>query len=345
MNESLQPQDTGSAALGDALRLTFRLLRVALLLVLLAYLASGIFIVAQHERAFVLHFGRIAGVGADRVKDPGLHWTWPRPFSEIVRIPAERLQSLESRRFWFNRSGTFQDESDAMAALRPGQDGYALTGDANLLHHRWAVRFTISDPYRYTFAHAQPDVTLRDELDRAIVRISARFPIDEALRTNLAGFRDAVESELRDRVAALDLGIRLHGVDLLGITPPIPVAPAFDMVTQSAQQREQLISDARAFAVRTANEARAESDRRIAAGSADRQRRVSAVSARADVFNSLLDAWRKHPQVVEYTLRQDVLREGLARVGRKIIAPDTGDGQELRLNFGAPPRWTPEAHE
>src|SRR5690606_23134557 len=119
---------------------------------------------------------------------------------------------------WLSRAANFQDDPDAMAALRPGQDGYALTGDANLLHHRWAVRFTISDPYRYTFGHVQPGETLLDELDRAIVRVSARFPIDEALRTNLAGFRDAVETELRGRVAEIDLGIRLQGVDLLGIT-------------------------------------------------------------------------------------------------------------------------------
>lgn len=345
MSEPTLNQDLGAAALSNALRLTFRMLRVVLALAVVAYLASGVFIVPQHERAFVLRFGRPVGVGADRVKGPGLHWHWPRPFSEIVRVPTERVQSVASRRFWYGRPAPFQDGPDDHGSLRPGEDGYALTGDANLLHHRWAVRYTVADPFRFRFGHVAPEQTLLDELDRAVIQISARFPIDRALRTDVAGFRDAVESAVRARVEALDLGIRVQGVDLLGITPPIPVAPAFDMVTQSAQQRDQLISDARAAAVRIKNEAEAEADRIVSAGAAERQRRVSAVAARADAFASLRDAWTRHPNVVERTLRQDALRDVLARAGRKWLAPDRGPEQELRLNFGAPPRWIPEAHE
>lgn len=337
--------DPGAVALSDALRLAFRALRFALMLGILAYAASGIFIVNQHERAIVLHFGRASGLGADRTKGPGLHWTWPRPISEIIRIPTERVQTLSSRRFWYARPAAFQDDPEPTASLRPDLDGYVLTGDANLLHTRWAVRFSIALPFTYQFEHAQPEETLLDELDRAVVRASAQLPIDRALRTDLAHFRERVEAELRDRVAALQLGVRIHGVDLLGIAPPTAVAAAFDQVTQSAQERDQRVSDARAYAIRTRNEALAESDRRLAEGAAARQQRVSAVAARADAFTSLRAAWQKHPDLVEQTLRQDALREVLAKAGRKIVVTDAAPGQQLRLNFGAPPAWTPEAEE
>jgi membrane protease subunit HflK len=345
VTQPVHTPDSGAAALGDALRLTFRLMRIALLLALLAYLASGLFIVPQHERAFVLRFGRAIGTGADRTKEPGLHWTWPRPFSEIVRVPTERVQTMTSRSFWpahGGGTGSQMDTPDWGDALRPGQDGYALSGDANLLHHRWALRYTITDPFAWTFTHREPETLLLDELDRAVVRVSARFAIDRALRTGIAAYRDAVEFELRPRLDALGVGVRLQGVDLLGIVPPAQVAAAFDAVTQAAQARAELISDARAYAVRASNEAAGEGDRRIAAGEADRQNRASEVASRADAYAALLPAWRKHPRVVERTLRQDAVREALARVERKILA---NDGQELRLNFGAPPRWIPEAHE
>jgi membrane protease subunit HflK len=340
MSESRQSADPGVAALSDALRLTFRLLRAVLLLVAAAYLASGVYVVPQHERAFALRFGRAVGVGADLVKGPGLHWSWPRPFTEIVRVPAERVQSIESRRFWLAPSAAFQDMPEDA-----GEGDFALTGDANLLHHRWAVRYTVADPYRFVFGLADPNQMLLDELERAAIRVSAQFSINQALRADIAAFRDAVESEVRDRVAALDLGVRVQGVDLLGIAPPSPVAAAFDMVAKAAQERDQLVSDARAFAVRTANETEAEADQRIAAGAADRQRRVSAVAARADAFLALRDAWRRRPALVEHTLRQDALRDALSRAGRKIIAAENAADLELRLNFGAPPRWIPEASE
>ena len=41
-------------ALADALNVSFRILRYAMLLVVVAYLLSGVFVVGQHERAFVL---------------------------------------------------------------------------------------------------------------------------------------------------------------------------------------------------------------------------------------------------------------------------------------------------
>jgi membrane protease subunit HflK len=341
VSEILPSKDPGITALGDALRLTFRLLRVVMLLIGIAYLASGVYIVPQHERAFELRFGRPAGVGADIVKGPGLHWSWPRPFTEIVRVPAERMRTLESRLFWAARAGRFQD----MPEIDAEEGEFALTGDANLLNHRWAVRYTISDPYRFTFGFVDPEQILRDELNRAALCVSARFSIDRALRTDVAGFRDAVEHELRKRATAFDLGVLVHGVDLLDIAPPSAVAEAFGMVTKAAQERDQLVSDARAYAVRAANEAKAEADRRIAAGAADRQRRASAVAARTAAFAALRDAWTRHPALVEHTLRQDALRETLARAGRKILVPASGSDQELRLNFGAPPRWIEEGRE
>lgn len=336
--------NSGAQALREALDTTFALLRWALALVALAYLASGVFIVPQHERAIVLLFGRASGAGADRALGPGLHWTWPRPFSEIVRVPTERVQSLTSRRFWAARATDRQEYSDAAAGLRPDADGYALTGDANLLHHRWAVRYTVDDPFHVRFDLREPDALLLGELDRAVVRASARFKIERALRTDVATFREAVESELRTRIERLALGVRIQGVDLLAIAPPAAVATSFDQVTEALQERDRLISDARADAVRIRNDAAGEADRLIAAGQADKQRRVSAVEGQADAFQSLRDAWRKNPQLVAQTLRQDELREVLSRAGRKLLIPQHS-GEELRLNFGAPPAWEPEAGE
>ncbi len=336
--------DSGSQALREALGAAFGLLRAGLLLVALAYLASGVFIVPQHERAVVLRLGRAAAAPADRALGPGLHWTWPRPFGEIVRVPTERVRSLTSRRFWAARPAEEQEFSGTAPGLRPDADGYALTGDANLLHHRWAVRYTVEDPYRVRFGLREPDALLLDELDRAVVRAGARFPIERAQRTGIAAFREAVESDVRSRVERLGLGVRVQGVDLLDIAPPAAVAPAFDRVTQSLQERDRLVSDARADAVRIRNDAAGEADRLLAAGRTDNQRRISAVQGRAEAFQALRDAWRKNPGLVAHTLRQDALREVLARAGRKLLVPGHG-GEEIRLNFGAPPAWEPEADE
>lgn len=336
MKEAPAIHEEGRQALADALGLSFRLLRGLMALVGLAYLASGVFVVHQHERAIILLFGRAAGLGADRIRDPGLHWTWPRPFSEVVKLPTERVQTLTSSSFWYGREADFQDNAAAPPTLRPDRDGYLLTGDANLLHARWAARYTIESPEAQAFGFAAFDDLLRSELDRAVVRVTARFPVDRALRTDLEAYREAVESDLRERCRALELGIRLHGVDILGLTPPRQVAAAFDGVTQSAQERAQQISDARAYAVRTVNEAQGEAARRRSEGESARQARVADVQAQADAFEKIYPQWREHPDVVARTLLQDGVRRALTRVDQKYIVHSRSDtdNQEIRLQLG-----------
>lgn len=328
--------DPGLQALGDALNASFRAFRWLLILLLAGYLASGIFVVAQHEKALVLRFGRIAGVGNERIKQPGLHWTLPRPFCEIVRVPAERVQSLATDTFWHRRSAEFQDD-DANApglTLQPERDGYLLTGDANILHARWSVRFTVLDPETYILACRDRETALRDELDRAVTHVTARFPIDRALRTDIESFRSSVERELVARSRDLGLGIRVQGVDLLALIPPRQVARAFDEVVQSEQERDQKISEARAFAVRTRNETAGESARRLAEAQALQRAQVADISADADAFQRVLPQYVEQPDVFLQTLQQDRVRRALARTEQKFVIHRKEGRQEIRLQLG-----------
>ena len=229
--------DAGGRALNDALGAAFRLMRVVMALLALAYLASGVFVVRQHEKAVVLVFGRVSGLGEEAIKGPGLHWTWPRPVSEIVRLPAERVQTLTVDTFWYKREGDFQDNAAPPSALRPDAEGYAITGDANLLHTRWAVRYTLAQPDTFAFRWTDAALVLRQELERAVTRVSATAPIDRALRTDIEGFRAAVERVLRARLDELGLGVRLQGADLLASAPPQQVAEAFQNVTKAEMER------------------------------------------------------------------------------------------------------------
>ena len=60
-------RDPGNEALADALRVSFRLLRVVMVILLALYVVSGIFIVKQDEKAIVLVFGKVAGAAGGRV--------------------------------------------------------------------------------------------------------------------------------------------------------------------------------------------------------------------------------------------------------------------------------------
>jgi membrane protease subunit HflK len=339
--------DTGHAALTGALNVSFRLLRGVMVLVIIAYLFSGVFVVGQHERAYVLVFGKIAGLGAERLKEPGLHWTWPRPIAEIVRIPTERVQAVESATFWMkDEKPAAPDAPPSAGPLKPGEDGYTLTGDANIIHSRWAVRFTVTDPEAFSFRVREPVEILRRELDHAVLKCTARLPVDAALRTDLEALRGAVESEIRRRAEALNLGVRVERADLLAVAPPKQVADAFNGVISAENERSEKMSTARAAANRTRNEALGEAARLRAEGEAYKRQVVAEVGASADYFTAVLAEYQKNPDIIARTLWQDTLRRALADAEQKFLIHRNAHGQqELRLLLNPEPQpLVPRSH-
>ena len=321
--------DQGHQALADALQVSFRLLRWVMVLLLAGYVLSGVFIVKQDEKAFVLVFGKVAGLGAERIKGPGIHWTFPRPISDVVRVKTEQVQAIESATF--------------AAAEKPV---YALTGDANLMHSRWVVRYQVDDPEAYAFRFQDNAVVLRRELDHAVVSVSGRFAIDRALRTEIEAFRAAVATEVTKRCLALGLGIKIAGVEVLAVAPPKAVADAFNDVIAAEQDRSQKMSEARGYAARVGNEALGQSAKLLAEGQSYQRRLVSEVSADADYFTKVYEQYVKNPDVVAHTLWQDAVRRTLAGVDSKFILPEAGPGkQELRLQLNREPKspWLPGA--
>src|SRR6188472_4294854 len=89
-------EDAGSAALSEALRSSFAIVKVLMILLVIAFFASGIFTVGSQQKAIILRFGKPVGTGPDQLLGPGLHWSFPSPIDEIVRISIGELNEVRS---------------------------------------------------------------------------------------------------------------------------------------------------------------------------------------------------------------------------------------------------------
>lgn len=329
----------GSEALSDALRVSLRLLRWMMVFLILGYFASGIFVVKQDEKAFVLLFGKVHGVGADKIKGPGLHWTWPRPISEIVKVASERERTVSSNRFWYYEGpGASQGQ---YGALIPGRDGYCLTGDGNIIHARWALRYTVSDPQAFAFGFDEMDAIVQRSLERAVLHATSRRTVDQALRTDIGSLQASVQSRVRNALESLGTGISVQGVDLIDLEPPGQVKPMFDAVTQSANLAAQLVFDAEAYQVKLQNETRGEVERIKFSGESDVQEMLASIEADAAYFEEILVQYATHPEITLDSLRQETLRKVLAQVDEKHIIYSREAARELRLQISKRPKKLP----
>jgi membrane protease subunit HflK len=267
--------NTGQKSLADALRLSFGILKLIMAAVVVLFLASGFFSVGPNEQALILLFGRVQGQGEQRVKEPGYHWTFPEPISEVIRIPVKEVQSLPIQSFWY-----FESEAEKLAGgkkyaaggLNPIRDGYSLTrnepvtelkgSDYNIVHSLWTVTYSISSPVRFfenfyiesrkpgesfmEVASRTVDPVIESFTSDAVVTTLVRYSIDDAIRSR-SGIAERVRNVLQSKLDAMESGIQIDDVRINRITWPLQVDDAFQASGQAINKSDQAITDARAY--------------------------------------------------------------------------------------------------
>ena len=146
-------------------RLTFLALYAVTVLAALAWAFSNVRQIDPQNRAVVLHFGAL-----DRIQNAGLLLAWPRPFEQVVLLPAadrvieRRVENLlrSDAAIQADRVASFATPlSDALAG-----SGYLLTGDAGVVQLDVRVFYKVTEPYAFVL---QGDHVL-PALDRLVTR-------------------------------------------------------------------------------------------------------------------------------------------------------------------------------
>ena len=271
----IEGQDAAGRSLTNALRVSFNILKVIMLALVVLFLASGVFFVQENEQALVLVFGKVSGIGDEQVLGPGIHFTWPEPISEVVRIPVAKVQSLSLTSFWY-----FQTEQEklgqkspyAKPSLDPLQDGYCLTrndslsglegADYNIVHSRWTILYWIDSPVRFFenvyYRQSRPGEDFLDAsgesvgplltnlAEDAVVSTMVHYSIDDAI-TGRGDIALDVQRALQDELDRIESGIRIDSVRADRIVWPRQVDDAFQASNQARQEKDKTIQNAASY--------------------------------------------------------------------------------------------------
>jgi membrane protease subunit HflK len=327
--------DTGAQALADALRSSFNLIKFVMVLLVGAFLASGLFTVKPNQVAVKLRFGKPVGLGRERLLQPGLHWKLPYPIDEVVSIPVGEPHTLISTAGWYALTPEEEAAGQTPAPLpylRPGTDGYLLAGDGNIIHVRATMSYRISDPLTYAFNFAQVTNLLQHVLDNTLVYATARFNADDALYRNKLAFQELILDRANRMADQLKLGVTL---DLREIrtSPPLDVEASFNDVVKAQQQGDTKIREAEAYARGATNKA-------VGEASAIRQDALT----RSNYFVQTLDKeaanfvgfeanYQRNPDLFTKRMLAEATQRVLTNAQFKTYLPQRADGhpRELRL--------------
>jgi modulator of FtsH protease HflK len=331
------PEDAGSQALAEALRSSFWIVRLVMAGLVLVFLFSGFFTVGPQQKAIILHFGKPRGAGKDVLLGSGLHWSFPPPIDEVVKIPFTGVQTVSSSVGWYFTLPGGQ-ESQPGPSLNPARDGYAVTGDGNIIHTRAILSYRIEEPIRYEFDFVNASNATQNALDNALLYAASHFAVDDALSKGIAAFREAVQRRVTELAQKQGLGIVIEQCNVESI-PPRQLKVWFDAVNTAQTQQDATNSAAMKWTNYVLSKAVADSATITNTALADKLRFVSAIQSDADNFTNYLAKYRENPGLFANILLLQKIGDVMPNVQDKYYVPERPDGKsrELRLQLNREP--------
>ncbi len=284
--------DAAGKSLSEALRISFIILKVIMIVLVVLFFASGFETVGSDEQALVLQFGKIRGEREDRILGPGLHWVFPYPIEKIVKIPVEKKVNLAINSFWYQEKAPQGPGSRPRIepVLDPIRDGYCITrseeqteaigdsgdSDYNIIHCKWQLTYQVKDPEfenperffknvyvedvksgQIYFDVMRESITpfLKDLFEDVVVTVMVNYTIDEAMFEQVGKVTEQVKQLLQQKLDKIESGIKVESVQLTDITWPQQVNKAFEALISASQDSQKAIDEARTYAQKTLNEA------------------------------------------------------------------------------------------
>ena len=290
---------------------------LGVVLVLAAIVAfSTFFTIEPEEVGLVLRFGRYT-----RTVDPGLNFKLPTPIERVYKVPVQRQLKEE---FGFRTE-------DPAVRTRYAREDFAgesqmLTGDLNVAVVEWTTQYRVADPEKWLFRVRNVRETFRNMNEAVMRAVVGDRSVNEVLTIGRQQVADRVQQRLQELCDAYQTGIKIEQIVLQDVNPPEPVKPSFNEVNQAEQERERAINEARSAYNRVIPRARGEAQQTIQQAEGYAIDRVN--SARGDVvlFNELLAAYRRAPEVTRRRIFLETMQAVYPNVERKILVDDQLEG-------------------
>lgn len=283
---------------------------IGVAVVLVAWLATGMFTVASNERAVVLAFGAVVGESG-----PGLGLAPPWPFGAVVRATVTEVKRVE---VGFRSQGQLFEEA---------RRSDMLTGDENILKVMMVAQYRVTDLRDYLFATSDPDGLIERTVESALAARIAGMRVDDVLTTAKAAIEIESVSAAQAELDGYGAGVRLLGGNLQTVSPPVPVLEAFNDVTRAKKDNERLIENARSYANEILPQARAEANEQVMQARAIADARVRRARGEAQRFTSVREEYVRQPQLTRRRLYLETMERILDRADVVVLEDGT------RLNW------------
>jgi membrane protease subunit HflK len=280
---------------------------------ILAWGASGFYIVDASERGIVLEFGSYK-----ETTDPGLRWRLPYPIQAHELVNQYGMRTVE-----VGYQGSERNKVLAEALM--------LTDDENIIDIQFAVQYTLDNPYNYVFKNrALNEGSVKQVAETAIREIVGKSRMDYVLYEGRERIADEAATLMQEILNRYETGIKISKVTMQNAQPPEQVQAAFDDAVKAGQDRERQKNEGQAYANDVIPRARGTAARLLQEADGYRQRLIATAEGDADRFRQLQTEYAKAPEVTRNRLYLETMQQVYTNT-TKVMVDAKGQGNLLYL--------------
>ena len=286
---------------------------VIALLLLLGWMATGIYIVEQGERAVILRFGKLVDTTT-----AGLNWHFPAPIESRIIVNVEEVNTVEVG-YRSTRNGSLQ------AVPR---ESLMLTEDENIIDIAFAVQYRIQDPTQFLFnVSDSKDVVVRAATEAAVRETIGKTSMDEALTSGRAEVITKTREIVQTILDRYESGIEIVTVEMQHALPPAEVKAAFDDAVKAREDEVRLVNEAEAYSNDVIPRARGRAARIEQDAEAYKAAIIATASGEAERFTQVAKAYAKAPEVTRERMYIETMEKVLT--GSNLVVVDQQNSNNI----------------
>jgi modulator of FtsH protease HflK len=297
----------------------FWLKRRWLIVMLFAYLLTGVYFVAPDQQAVVVRFGQVVAKGVT----PGVHYSLPWPIESVYK-----LKVLETKRLTVG----IEMPDQALGRVAVANPTEYLTGDQNLVNVRMAVQYAVKDPAAFLFRSQDLAQLIAKSVESAFAETIAAESVDSLLTTGKVAAQNTTLARSREILDAYASGVFISSINIENVTPPAEAADAFREAVSARADRDRIVNEAQGYANDTAAKAQGEGDKLVTDAESYRQQSINEAEGDTARFAKLLAESSKAKDVTERRLYLETMEEVLPRV-KKVVIDSSGPRSLMDLGI------------
>ena len=300
-------------------------LRWLILVALIVWVLSGIYIVQPDESGVVLRFGRYV-----RTEVPGPHIHLPYPIEQVYKTKVSQVRQTTVGYRAQSVGGVFQqgrvqdvDEESAM-----------LTGDENIINVQFNIQYHIkpAGAVDYLFNVIRPDQVVKRAAEAAMREVIGKNSLDDALTGGRVKIQNDVAELLQAILDRYEVGVQVVAVQMQDVQPPKEVRDAFKDVASAREDKQRSINEAEAYRRDILPKAQGKAQQVVNEAEAYKQTRIRQAEGEAQRFVSVLKEYEKAEDVTKKRMLYETFEDILSKPGmEKLVLPSDAGSKVLPL--------------